>query len=441
VLEFGTDGVRGEAFTQLTISFVRTLGAAAARTLDGGIIIVGRDTRESGPELQRAFAEGCASEGVAIRDLGVVPTPAVAWLSATDGLPGAMLSASHNPWQDNGVKLFAAGGRKLRDAEQDLIQSQLHASDTTETPNGAPEVETGSIDRYIDAVVSSIDGRSFEGTRVVLDSANGSASTTARDIFERLGADVIALAESPNGRNINDGVGSTYPEFLQAAVIKHAANVGFAFDGDADRIAAVGSDGALIDGDRILAMGAIDRRDRGALADNTVVITVMTNLGFRVAMDEAGISVVETPVGDRHVLEALDAGGYSLGGEQSGHVIHRDLATTGDGVLTAVQLLDAALRREVDLGTWASDVMTRYPQVLENIRTPVKIPGLLDRLADAIAAEEEHLGSSGRVLVRESGTEPLVRVMVEAANADEAQASAKRLVTEVQLNVTAAQAD
>jgi len=441
VLRFGTDGVRGEAFTQLTTSFVRALGVAAARTLDGATIIVGRDTRESGPELQRAFAEGCASEGVVTRDLGVVPTPAVAWLSATDGLPGAMLSASHNPWQDNGVKLFAAGGRKLRDAEQDLIQSRLVALDHADAPNSAPETETGSIGRYIDAVVSSIDGRSFEGTRVALDSANGSASTTAREIFERLGADVIALAESPNGRNINDGVGSTHPEFLQAAVVEHAANVGFAFDGDADRIAAVGADGALIDGDRILAMGAIDRRDRGALANDTVVITVMTNLGFRVAMDQAGIHMVETPVGDRHVLEALDAGGYSLGGEQSGHVIHRDLATTGDGVLTAVQLLDAALRRDVEVGAWARDVMTRYPQVLENIRTPVKIPGLLDQLADAIAAEEQHLGSSGRVLVRESGTEPLVRVMVEAADAEQAEASAKRLVAEVQLNVTAAQAD
>ena len=441
MLRFGTDGVRGEAFTQLTTSFVRALGAAAARTLDGATIIVGRDTRESGPELQRAFAEGCASEGVVTRDLGVVPTPAVAWLSATDGLPGAMLSASHNPWQDNGVKLFAAGGRKLGDAEQDLIQSRLVALDHVDAPNSAPEAETGSIGRYIDAVVSSIGGRSFEGTRVALDSANGSASTTAREIFERLGADVIALAESPNGRNINDGVGSTHPEFLQAAVVEHAANVGFAFDGDADRIAAVGADGALIDGDRILAMGAIDRRDRGALANDTVVITVMTNLGFRVAMEQAVIHIVETPVGDRHVLEALDAGGYSLGGEQSGHVIHRDLATTGDGVLTAVQLLDAALRRDVEVGAWARDVMTRYPQVLENIRTPVKIPGLLDRLADAIAAEEQHLGSSGRVLVRESGTEPLVRVMVEAADSGQAQASAKRLVAEVQLNVTAAQAD
>lgn len=432
-LRFGTDGVRAEAFTALTPAFVRALGTAASRALGGDTIIVGRDTRESGPELQRAFAEGCAAEGVTVRDLGVVPTPAVAWLCGADGLPGAMLSASHNPWQDNGVKLFAAGGRKLSDNDQDEVQTLLDAAlASAESSLVDPVVEAGSIDRYVDAVVESIEGRRFDGARVVLDSANGSASATSRIIFERLGADVVSLADQPDGRNINDGVGSTHPEFLQAAVLEHEATAGFAFDGDADRIAAVGADGAIIDGDRIIAMSALDRRDRNALAHDTVVITVMANLGFRIAMRDAGIEMVETPVGDRYVLEALDTGGFSLGGEQSGHVIHRDLATTGDGVLTAVQLLDAAQRRDVDLGDWSASVMTRFPQVLENVRMAAKIPDLSARLADAVAAEEIILGSEGRVLIRESGTEPVVRVMVEAADAGVAAAATARLVAEVQ---------
>ncbi|MDW3176365.1 MAG: phosphoglucosamine mutase [Acidimicrobiia bacterium] len=432
MLQFGTDGVRAEALTQLTPAFVLTLGSAASRVLEGDTIIVGRDTRESGPELQRAFTEGCAREGVTVRDIGVVPTPAVAWLCAADGLPGAMLSASHNPWQDNGVKLFSAGGRKLSDADQDVIQSLLSSDGLLEHDSSAVTAsESGSIDRYLDAVVASVEGRGFDGRRVVLDSANGSASATAETIFRRLGSEVISLADKPDGRNINAGVGSTHPEFLQAAVLEHGAVAGFAFDGDADRIAAVGADGVVIDGDRIIAMSAIDRRDRGALAENTVVITVMANLGFRVAMDREGIAMVETPVGDRYVLEALDSGGFSLGGEQSGHVIHRDLATTGDGVLTAVQLLDAAIRRDVDLGEWARTVMTRYPQVLENVKMAAKIPDLSGRLAEAVAVEEAALGDSGRVLIRESGTEPVVRVMVEAAEATMAAESAARLVAAV----------
>ena len=433
MLQFGTDGVRAEALTQLTTGFVRTLGSAASRVLAGDSIIVGRDTRESGPDLQRAFAQGCAAVGVTVVDLGVVPTPAVAWLCAADDLPGAMLSASHNPWQDNGVKLFAAGGRKLSDADQDIIQTHLDKAATAgyEVAIEEPHVVDGSIERYLDAVVGSVEGRRFDGKTIVLDSANGSASTTSRQIFERLGASVVSLADHPDGRNINDGVGSNYPEFLQAAVSEHNADAGFAFDGDADRIAAVGADGRLIDGDRIIAMSALDRRDRGALAENTIVITVMANLGFRVAMKAAGIEMVETPVGDRYVLEALDAGGYSLGGEQSGHVIHRDLATTGDGVLTAVQLLDAAIRRGVDLGEWAASVMTRYPQVLENVRMASKIPDLSERLAVAVAEEESFLGANGRVLIRESGTEPVVRVMVEAADADQAAESTRRLVDAV----------
>ena len=430
-LRFGTDGVRAPALTVLTPEYVRALGAVAARVLGGPSLLIGRDTRESGPRLQDAFAQGCATEGVSVIDLGVVPTPAVAHLSAADQLPGAMLSASHNPWQDNGVKLFAPGGKKLSDADQDVIQAQLDDIAALEDQGVDAVVTKGSIETYVDAVVGSIDGRTFGGSVIVLDSANGSASTTAKRIFERLGATVVSLADNPDGRNINDGVGSTHPEFLQAAVIEHGADAGFAFDGDADRIAAVGRDGTVIDGDRIIALTALDRRDRGVLIDDTIVITVMANLGFRVAMEAEGIAMVETPVGDRYVLEALDAGGFVLGGEQSGHVIHRDLATTGDGVLTAVQLLDAAVRRDVDLGEWAAGVMTRYPQVLENVRMEAKIPDLVDRLGPAIAQEEALLGEQGRVLIRESGTEPLVRVMVEATDTQVAEESAARLVEAV----------
>ena len=433
-LRFGTDGVRAEALTQLTVEFARALGAAAAQTLGGEAIVIGRDTRESGPALARAFAEGAASEDLTIVDLGVVPTPAVAWVCNADGLPGAMISASHNPWRDNGIKLFAASGRKLSDSDQDEIQVQLDEAHAAGYPlvGVEPVINFASADRYIDAVVSSVAVGAFDGQTVVLDSANGSASTTAKTIFERLGATVVSLADEPDGRNINDGVGSNHPDLLQAAVLEHSADAGFAFDGDADRIAAVGRDGSLIDGDRIIAMSALDRLDRGTLAHNTVVVTVMTNLGFRRAMEAEGLTLVETGVGDRYVLEALDAGGYTLGGEQSGHVIHRDLATTGDGVLTAVQLFDAVRRRGVDMGEWAASVMTQFPQVLENVRMPEKLPNLTELLADAVKAEEALLGADGRVLIRESGTEPVVRVMVEAADATVAVASAQRLVEAVE---------
>ncbi len=424
-LRFGTDGVRARAFDVLTEDFVRALGAASARVLEGDQFLIGRDSRESGPALQQAFSEGCASEGVAIVDLGLAPTPAVAWAARTHDLPAAVLSASHNPWPDNGVKLFEPGGLKLSDDDQHRIQDLL-ATDLQPIP-AEVDVRIGSIDGYIDDVVDSLDGRGFSGQRVVLDCANGAATATAAHVFRRLDAEVVAIADEPDGRNINEGVGSTYPGALTAAVLEHRAGVGFSFDGDADRVMACGSDGRIINGDQILAMGAIDRRDHGQLPANTLVTTVMANLGLRRAMEAEGINIVETAVGDRNVLEALDAGGFSLGGEQSGHIIHRDLATTGDGVLTAVHLLDASIRRGVDLGEWAASVMTRYPQVLHNIRVDAPIPDLDRALATAVAAEEAALGADGRVLVRASGTEPLIRVMVEAAAADVAEATAQRL--------------
>lgn len=435
-LRFGTDGVRARALDPLSEDYVRTLGAASARVLDGDRFVIGRDSRESGPALQRAFAEGCASAGVAVVDLGLAPTPAVAWWSRAEGLPAAVLSASHNPWHDNGVKLFEPGGLKLRDDDQDAIQHLLDEGIAISPVE--PMSTPGSIDGYVDAVVESIDGRDFSGMRVVLDCANGAATATAARIFRRLDANAITIADQPDGRNINEGVGSNYPEFVAAAVREHSARAGFAFDGDADRVLACDSNGSLIDGDQLLAMGAIDRRDHGDLPQDTLVTTVMANLGLRVAMETAGITIVETPVGDRHVLEALDAGGYSLGGEQSGHIIYRDLATTGDGVLTAVQLLDASIRRGVELGEWAASVMTRYPQVLHNVRVDQRVEHLDVVLAEAVSAEQAALGAEGRILVRPSGTEPLVRVMVEAADVEIAEATATRLAGVVEaLNVGA----
>ncbi len=431
-MRFGTDGVRGRAPEQLSPEFIRRLAFVAASELSGDTMLVGRDPRASGELLRDAVVEGCHAAGVEVRDLGVVPTPAVAWMGKHLGLPGAMLSASHNPWFDNGLKLFSPGGLKLTDAEQDRIQRRLDDGDTPGAgETGSTDVGHLGIDAYVDTVVDSVAGTPFDGIHVALDCAHGAAVATAVTIFERLGAQVSATGIAPTGQNINDGVGSTHTESIIGLVQSCGADVGFAFDGDADRVVGCGRDGSLIDGDRLIAMTALDRRDRGLLPDDTVVITVMTNLGFRRAMAEAGVTIAETGVGDRHVLEALDANGWVLGGEQSGHIIHRDLATTGDGVLSAVQVLDAAVRRSVDVGRWADDVMTSYPQVLENVRLDDRPAGLIEALADDVAAVEAQLGEEGRVLIRESGTEPLVRVMVEAATPDIARAAADHLAAAV----------
>ncbi len=441
-LRFGTDGVRAEAYTKLTTEFVYALGVAAATVLGGDRFLIGRDTRESGPDFEAALGAGFASAGATIGLLGVVPTPAVAWLSAADNVPGAMISASHNPYQDNGIKLFAAGGLKLNDDVQDQIQGELDAlldsgtvADSLATvlaagPSGADS--TAELRRYVEAVVKATEGRQFAGTKVVLDCANGSNSAVAPTVFASLGADVVALATEPDGQNINRGCGSTHLESLQAAVVEHGADLGFGYDGDADRVLAVDGTGEIVDGDQLIAMCAADMADRDMLAHNTVVVTVMSNLGFRRAMTAAGITVVDTKVGDRYVLEALDAGGFGLGGEQSGHVIFRDWATTGDGLLTSLMVTDLFRRSGTSFAGLASGVMTRFPQVLENVRVAEKIADLHDKLAPAIAEVEAEFGDDGRVLIRESGTEPLIRVMVEAATSERAQQSADQLVKAVE---------
>ena len=440
MLKFGTDGVRGVANLDLTPELVLALGRAAARVLGGSQFVVGRDTRLSGPLLESALVAGITSEGAQVTSMGVVPTPAVAWLAATEHAAGAVISASHNRFEDNGVKLFAPGGRKLTDDVETALESELlallahHGSPAVPTGDAVGRVVDGSNEagRWADSVLRSIEDRGLEGMSLVIDCANGAASVMAPKVLRALGAAVVVLHDEPDGTNINAGCGSTYPEDLQKAVIQGSADAGLAFDGDADRVLAVDADGRLIDGDQIIAIAAIDRRDHGRLAKDTVVATVMANLGFRLGMREHGIEVLEVPVGDRYVLEALADEDLSLGGEQSGHVIFADLATTGDGLLTAVQLLDTVPRAGKPLAELADAAMTRLPQVLHNVRVARPGVDLAQPLAEQIAAVEAELGDHGRVLVRGSGTEPLMRVMVEAPTADAAEAAAARLVAAIE---------
>ncbi|MEY2422372.1 MAG: phosphoglucosamine mutase [Acidimicrobiaceae bacterium] len=440
-LRFGTDGVRGVANLDLTPELVVALGRAAARVLKSDHFVIGRDTRISGPLLEAALASGLAGEGASVHTLGVVPTPVVAWTAAHEGVAGAMISASHNRYPDNGIKLFTNEGRKLRDDVEAVLELELDAlvhggHDATTAPTGdavgtisaSPEHLLG----YADSVVESIDGRDLSGLKIVIDCANGSAATIAPHVLRRLGADVIVIHADPNGTNINEGCGSTHPDDLQQAVLDLRADAGLAFDGDADRVLAVDGDGSLVDGDQIIAVCALDLHERGQLRNDTVVVTVMTNLGFRRAMTARGVHVEETAVGDRFVLDALEAGNHSIGGEQSGHVIFPDLATTGDGLLTGVQLLDVVARTGRPLSELAT-VMARFPQVLRNVRIGAgsSVAELDVRLADDLSAARATLGDDGRILIRRSGTEPLVRVMVEAQTTEQAEAVADRLAAAV----------
>ena len=431
-LKFGTDGVRGVAFEELTPELVFALGRAAARVLGTDEpFYVGRDTRESGPPLQAALASGLVGEGARVVDLGVIPTPGVAYVCAQRNAPGAVLSASHNPFQDNGVKFFARGGLKLTDDVEEQLEEQLQ--DLLGSPTSVTqEAEPDAVAEYARHLLASIEGRRLDGLSVVLDCAHGAASAIAPRVFEAAGARVTVLNNAPTGTNINDRCGSTHPEALQAEVVRVGADAGLAFDGDADRMLAVDADGNLVDGDHILAVCAVDRHERGRLHDDTLVVTVLANMGLRIAMERHGVRVIETAVGDRYILEAMAGGDWVLGGEQSGHIIHRDLATTGDGMLAGLQLLDVVARSGRTLADLAS-VMTRLPQVMINVRgvdckrlddTP-SIWALVDK-------ESAELGSAGRVLLRKSGTEPIVRVMVEAATEPQAHDVAERIAAVVQ---------
>ncbi len=441
-LRFGTDGIRGVANAELGAELVMALGRAAARALPARCFLVGRDTRRSGPLLQAALSAGMASEGADVVDVGVLPTPGVAWLSAQRGYPAAVVSASHNPFADNGIKLFAAGGVKLPDPTEAAIEDELVRILASGGPPSRPPVGHGvgmlvqepeARHGYMDHLVAVLEGRDLTGMRVVVDCANGAASTVAPEVLVRLGADVHAIAHEPDGANINDGCGSTHPESLAAEVLAEGAHLGLALDGDADRLLAVDHTGALTTGDELVSLFATDLAARGKLAGDTVVVTVMTNLGFRLAMAERGIAVRETQVGDRYVLEALNAEGLSLGGEQSGHIVFPELATTGDGVLTGVLLLDLVKRSGAPLAELAHDSMQRLPQVLVNVAAPRPDQTVAAPAVQAeVAAVEIELAGRGRVLLRASGTEPLVRVMVEAEDEEAAHAAAQRLCAVVE---------
>ena len=434
-LRFGTDGVRGVANVALTPELALAIGRAAAQVLACGTFVVGRDTRRSGAMLSQAFCAGLAAEGVVAVDLGVVPTPCVAYVASERGCAGAVISASHNPFPDNGIKILGAGGLKLADEVERRIEAALDVLDLpvrTGAAVGTIEADDGSgVAAYVEHLCAALEGRDLAGLRVVVDAANGAASRLAAALFTTVGVSVQSIHASPDGVNINEGCGATHLAALSAAVIEDEADFGLALDGDADRLLAVDGRGETVDGDQIMAILARDLVERGQLRHGTVVVTVMTNLGFRLGMADAGIRVVDTAVGDRYVLEALDAGGYSMGGEQSGHVILRDLASTGDGMLTGLLLADVVKRSGRTLGELAAEVMQRLPQVLINVRLERNDPTLTARLAADIAAVEAELGDHGRVLVRPSGTEPLLRVMVEAPTAELAQGAAERLAARV----------
>ena len=438
---FGTDGVRGLANRDVTAELALDLAVAAAHVLgDAGAFaghrpkaVVGRDPRASGEFLEAAVVAGLASAGVDVVRVGVAPTPAVAFLTAHTGADlGVMLSASHNAMPDNGIKFFAKGGAKLDDAIEDAIEARMN--EPWDRPTGADVgrvIEgTDLIEHYIDHLVSTVPHR-LDGLRIVVDGANGAASYAAPEAYRRAGADVIEIHTDPDGININANCGSTHIEQLQRAVVADMADLGIAHDGDADRCLAVDAHGNLVDGDQIMAILALAMRDHGTLRDNTVVTTVMSNLGFKLAMREADIALVETAVGDRYVLEAMREQQLALGGEQSGHVIMLDHASTGDGTLTALHLIARVAETGRTLADLAA-VMRRLPQVLVNVKNVDKNRVSSSApLQAAVAAASARLGDEGRVLLRPSGTEPLVRVMVEATSQDLAQQIADELAAVV----------
>lgn len=440
---FGTDGVRGLANGDLTPELTVAIGVAAARVLaqkdksHRPVAVVGRDPRASGEMLEGAVVAGLASAGADVIRVGVLPTPALAFLTARfGGDMGVMLSASHNPMPDNGIKIFARGGRKLPDdveAEIELIVlDEKH--EMWDRPTGAAigrvRDEDGGLAAYAEHLLAAVPQR-LDGLKVVVDCAHGAASQIAPEVYRRAGAEVVVIGAEPNGLNINDGVGSTHIEAVQKAVIDHGADLGFAHDGDADRCLAVDAAGNVIDGDQILAICAIALKEAGKLAQQTVVATVMSNIGFHHAMRDHGIGVATTAVGDRYVLEKLREAQLSLGGEQSGHVVFVDSATTGDGILTALHVLARVAQTGKSLAELGS-VVERLPQTLVNVAVLDKRAATGSKLvAEAVRRAEVELGDEGRILLRASGTEQLVRVMVEAASQVQAESVANKVATAV----------
>jgi len=450
---FGTDGVRGVAGQELTASLALDLSVAAAAVLGSAgrpgrprpVAVVGRDPRASGEFLEAAVVAGLASAGVDVLRLGVIPTPGVAYLTgALDAAFGVVISASHNPARDNGIKFFGRGGVKLPDAVEDGIEARLAADRLAAAGRqaageaAAPAGEFGRVtdasaehERYLDHLLATLPDRPqppLAGLRVVADCAHGAAYRLAPQALRRAGAEVITIGAEPDGLNINDGCGSTALGPLAAAVVRHGADAGIAYDGDADRCLAVDADGQSLDGDQILTVLATGLKEAGRLAGDAVVVTVMSNQGFHVAMRDAGIEVIETPVGDKYVSAAMRDGGYVLGGEQSGHIIMGEHATTGDGVLTSLQLLAAVNRHGVPLAA-AAKMMPKYPQVLVNV--PGEASQLGPQTDVAVRRAEAQLGGDGRVLVRPSGTEPKIRLMIQARDAALAERVIGQLAEEV----------
>ncbi len=430
-LKFGTDGVRGRAFVDLKPEWVTRLACSAAQVLQSDTVVIGTDGRESGPAFVEALQKGFHSQGLSVWFMGTVPTPAIAHIAATNGIAGAMVSASHNLSIDNGIKLLSVGGKKLNDGDQKQIENILQSEDFHSLPISGSDLEPTHahlIQDWVSSLLGSINGRTLEGTSVVIDCANGAVSSYAADALRSLGVSVQSIHDSPDGSNINKGCGSTNTKSLQLAVKECDADLGLAFDGDADRVLAIGRSGRIIDGDYMIAICAEDMKERKCLNEDTTVVTVMTNMGFHLAMQAKGIRVHQTPVGDRQVLAALEENNWSLGGEQSGHVIFSDLATTGDGLLTGIQLLDIIKRSGGDLEELADSAMVRYPQVLKQVDLPSGRVAIEGSLLGEIKKVERELGEDGRVLVRRSGTEPVLRIMVESVTFEKAETTANRLV-------------
>jgi phosphoglucosamine mutase len=434
MLTFGTDGVRGKFGTELTESYAADLAVVAAQVLQCKTVVIGRDTRESGVLLETAIANALVKEGIETQLMGVAPTPAIAFSAMRRNVVAIAITASHNLYQDNGIKIFGAGGRKLSDSEQEEIEKQL-IERTRKSATGAigassdlaktakPEL----VKEYCDWLSQIVDTTDFSKLHVVLDCANGAYSNVAPEVFTKLGATVTTINATPDGRNINEQCGATHPAMLCSVVKSVGAHFGIAFDGDGDRLIAVDETGEIVDGDHLIAISATEMKRRGTLRNNKVAVTVMTNIGFHQAMKIAEIEVVTTPVGDRSVLAALEENSLVLGGEQSGHIIYRDLATTGDGLLAALMLSAIVAGAKKTLGEIASAAMTSFPQVLINLRVSKRVENIEKLFESEIAGAEKSLQANGRVLVRASGTEPMVRVMVEASQQATAESVAATL--------------
>ena len=445
MLKFGTDGVRGEFGTDLTTSYVAALARAAAKVLQCKLVVIGRDTRESGPALEAAISQSLCSLGIEVHLMGVAPTPAIAFAAVSSEAVSFAITASHNPYTDNGVKIFGRGGRKLTDEQQSQIEIEIETEiELASEVNRAPDhqqSETGSkssavshpeyLERYCAALVAGVPKNALAKLHIALDCANGAMSEVAAAVFTGLGAKVSAIHNSPNGKNINHHCGATDPSELKVLVKKINADLGVAFDGDGDRLIAVDDSGSIVDGDHLIAISAQDMKRNGTLRNNKVAVTVMTNIGFHQAMKQCEIEVVTTPVGDRSVLIAIQENDLSLGGEQSGHIIYHDVATTGDGLLAAIRLSALIADSSQVFSQIASNAMSSFPQVLKNIRVAKLAENVAQIFANEIATAEKILADNGRVLVRSSGTEPVVRVMVEAREYDIAVSVATTLVTAI----------